>query len=213
MRRAVLALFAAFAVRVALAADQSVSAEAGNIFLTVPGDQRKQLTSSGCDSAPVLSPDGRWIVFVRAVPGRQVSTGIGEVDAGDLWQIDANGKNPTLLVRSRSSEKMENVIADFDSIQFSSDGRNVFFLTRAWATSGAVHVVDTTKAKERFVCPGSALEIVRSGEYRDCLLVQQHRYFIGGGSYDWFWLLRSDGKEIGAVGEDTENFKATFLSR
>ena len=38
-----------------------------------------------------------------------------------------------------------------------------------------------------------------------------HRYFIGAGSYDWFWLVRPDGKEIGPVGEDVENFKANYL--
>jgi hypothetical protein len=52
--------------------------------------------------------------------------------------------------------------------------------------------------------------VVRSGEYRDCLLVARHRYFIGGGTYNWFWLLRPDGKEVGRWGEDTENFKATY---
>jgi len=51
--------------------------------------------------------------------------------------------------------------------------------------------------------------VVTSGEYKDCLLVQQHKYFVGGGSYDWFWLLRPDGKEVGPVGEDTENFETT----
>ena len=40
---------------------------------------------------------------------------------------------------------------------------------------------------------------------------RQHRYFIGGGSYDWYWLLKPDGKEVGPVGEDTENFKTTYL--
>ena len=38
----------------------------------------------------------------------------------------------------------------------------------------------------------------------------QHRYFLGGGSYDWYWLLRPDGKEVGPVGETTENFEATY---
>jgi len=67
------------------------------------------------------------------------------------------------------------------------------------------------RTKEHFVCPALEFEVVPSGEYRDCLLVAQHRYFIGGGSYNWFWLLRPDGKEEGPVGEDTENFKATYL--
>jgi hypothetical protein len=88
--------------------------------------------------------------------------------------------------------------------------RLLYFVTPAWATSGAIHVVDTTNGEERYLFPGNDLKLVKSGEYKDCLLVQQHRYFVGSGSYDWYWLLRTDGKEVGPVGEDTSNFEATY---
>jgi hypothetical protein len=196
------------------AAAKSVSAIAGNIYLTDDGSTARQLTFSGRDSGPVLSPDGLWIVFIRAVSGQRISTNSGdELEPTELWQIGANGKDATRLLRCRTSEKMENVIAEFDDPQFSSDGRYIYFTTPAWTTSPAVHVVDTTNAKEHFVCPGGSLEVLRSGEYRDCLLVRQHRYFLGGGSYDWFWLIRPDGNEIGPVGEDPTNFKELYLKR
>lgn len=184
----------------------------GNIYLLSGAGEPKALTSSGQDAEPVLSPDGKWIVFVRALPGKEISTGVGS-PATELWQISADGKNATLLVRSKESDRMESVLANFSNLQFSTDGRYVFFLSDAWATSGALHVVDTTNGKERFVCPAGGFEVIRSGEYRDCLLVSQHRYFIGGGSYDWWWLVRPNGKEVGPVGEDTESFKATYLEQ
>ena len=28
-------------------------------------------------------------------------------------------------------------------------------------------------------------------------------YFIGGGSYDWYWLLTPEGKEIGPLGDES----------
>jgi hypothetical protein len=193
---------------------KSVSARAGNIYLSDEVGRAKQLTSGGRDSGPVLSPDGLWIVFIRTVSGQRISTNSGdELEPTELWQIGANGKDATRLLRCRTSEKMENVIAEFDDPQFSSDGRYIYFTTPAWTTSPAVHVVDTTNAKEHFVCPGGSLEVLRSGEYRDCLLVRQHRYFLGGGSYDWFWLIRPDGNEIGPVGEDPTNFKELYLKR
>ncbi|MBV9104565.1 MAG: hypothetical protein JO313_00940 [Verrucomicrobia bacterium] len=196
------------------AAAKSVSATAGNVYLTDEAGTVKQLTYSGRDSRPVLSPDGLWIVFIRAVSGQRISTGSGDqLDPTELWQIGANGKDATRLLRCRTSERMEDVVAGFDDPQFSSGGRYVYFTTPAWTTSPAVHVVDTTNAKEHFVCPGWNLEVLRSGEYRDCLLVRQHRYFLGGGSYDWFWLLRPDGNEIGPVGEDPSNFKELYLKR
>ena len=41
--------------------------------------------------------------------------------------------------------------------------------------------------------------------------MNQHRYFLGPGSYDWFWLFRPDGTEVGPVGEDTEDFKSLHV--
>jgi hypothetical protein len=189
---------------------QSVSVKEGNLQFTDKAGQTTALTSSGRDSEPVLAPDGKWVVFVRKVDGKKIATGSDEVDPAELWQVRADGKEATLLVQCRASEKPESVIAAFENLQFSANGKLVYFVSPAWATSGAVHVVETTNRKERYLFPGNDLKAVPSGEYKDCLLVQQHRYFIGGGSYDWYWLLRPDGKEVGPVGEDTSNFEATY---
>jgi len=190
---------------------QKVSIQNGNVCISNATAEDKPLTNTGHDSDPALSPDGKWIVFVRSIPDKKLSTGNGEAPVTELWQIRADGKEPTLLVRSKESDKMETMLAGFSKPQFSTNGKLVYFLSEAWATSGALHVVDTTSSKERFVCPALEFEVVPSGEYRDHLLVQQHRYFIGGGTYDWFWLLKPDGKEVGPVGEDTEIFKSTYV--
>jgi dipeptidyl aminopeptidase/acylaminoacyl peptidase len=204
------AIWVLWVVLIPQAQAQKVSVQNGNVCLVVAGETKK-VTSSGRDSEPVLAPDGKWIVFIRTVPGKKISTGSGDAKETQLWQMRADGKEPACLVRSKSGDKMEAVLAGFSQPQFSTNGKLVYFLSEAWATSGALHVVDTTNGKEHFVCPAAQFEVVRSGEYRDDLLVQQHRYFIGGGSYDWFWLLKPDGTEVGPVGEDTENFKSTYL--
>lgn len=206
MRFAITLLAVALFCARAAADEPVVSARSGNIYISRGGEE-KQLTSSGRDSQPVLAPDGKWVVFVRSVPGQKIASGAGEHDGAELWQVRADGKEPLMLVRTRQSDKMENVIAGFDEVQFSSDGRLVYFVTPAWATSGAAHVVDTTNRRERFVVPGNDLEVLHAGKYRDHLLVRQHRYFMGAGSYDWFYLFSPDGKEVGVVGEDTADFK------
>jgi hypothetical protein len=192
------------------AAGQTVSVKDGNIQFTDKSGNTTTLTSSGRDSNAVLSPDSKWVAFVRKVDGKKIATGSDEVEPTELWQVRADGKDPTMLIRCRESQKPESVIGAFENLQFSTNGKLLYFVTPAWATSGAVHVVDTTNRKERYLFPGNDLKVVTSGEYKDCLLVQQHRYFIGGGSYDWFWLLRTDGKEVGPVGENTDNFEATY---
>ena len=198
---------AAFAVP---AVAQTVTVKDGNIQFTDKAGKTTALTSSSRDSAPVLAPDGKWVAFVRKVDGKKIATGSDEMEPTELWQVRIDGKEPALLLRCRESPKPESLLAGFENLQFSTNGKLLYFVTPAWATSGAVHVVDTTNRKERYLFAGNDLKLVPSGEYKDCLLVQQHRYFVGGGSYDWFWLLRPDGKEIGPVGEETETFEATY---
>ena len=189
---------------------QTVSVRDGNIQFTDKSGKTTALTSSGRDSNPVLAPDRKWVAFVRKLEAKKIATGSDEVEPTELWQVRVDGKEPSVLVRCRDSEKMESVIGAFDNLQFSFNGKLLYFVTPAWATSGAVHVVDTTSGKERYVFPGNDIKVVKSREYKDCLLVQQHRYFVGSGSYDWYWLLKPDGKEVGPVGEDTSNFDATY---
>lgn len=190
---------------------QTVSVLRGNVVFTDAAGRTIPLTDSGRDSAPDLAPDGRRVAFVRATPGQTVETGSGEEEATEIWMVGVDGKNPTLLVRGKGDAKeMRNVLAALQTPQFSPDGKQVYFGSAAWATSGAIHAVDLRTRRVRFVMPGNGLEVVRTGEYRGCLLVQQHRYFLGGGSFDWFWLFRADGKEVGPVGEDTANFKELY---
>ena len=191
---------------------QSVAVKNGNIEFTDKSGKTTALTSSGRDSNPVLAPDGKWLVFVRKVEGKKIVTPSDEVDPSELWQVRTDGKEATLLVKCRMSQEPDSVIAGFENLQFSTNGKLVYFYTPAWATSGAIHVVDTTNRKERLAFAGNDFKVVRSGQFRDCVLVQQHRYFLGGGSYDWFWLFKPDGKEIGPVGEDTSTFEATYAN-
>ncbi len=194
------------------ACGQTVATRDGDLIFTAPGGQERALTSGGKDSEPNLSPDRRTVVFVRATSAKPLESGAGEADANQIWTVGTDGKNAALLVRSAPNGNPKALLAGLSAPQFSPDGRTVYFLSAAWATSGAVHSVDVVTRKVAYVCPGNELEVIRTGEYRGHLIVQQHKYFVGGGSYDWYWLLRADGREIGPLGENTEMFKATFVT-
>jgi WD40 repeat protein len=202
-----LALLAGMSGPSAVAATTTVEVADGNIFV-LDGAQRRQVTRSGRDAEPVLAPDGKTIVFTRV--GNPKSSGMqGDCKSGaqadELRRVRVEGTGDELLVRGQEGKDPKDSICEFRRKQFSSDGRYLFSLTPAWATSGALHVYDTRDKKLSFVMPANdviVLSACKSADYRDNLVVQQHRYFVVAGSYDWYWLYdRTGKKEKGPVGD------------
>jgi hypothetical protein len=145
----------------------------------------------------VLSPGGRTIAFVRSTGGT-VQGPYPDLPRTELRTVDARTGRERLLVCPRQS------------------GGTVYFVSSAWVTSGAVHAATVATGRERYVCPGSLVEVVPWGPYRGDLVVEQHRYLLGGGSYDWAWLLTPGGKEVGPIretGEQVDEFRRTFVDR
>ncbi|MBI1214063.1 MAG: hypothetical protein GC190_21585 [Alphaproteobacteria bacterium] len=199
--------FACLATHSARAAERaSVSVVNGNIVLTAAGKE-VQLTSSGQDLDPVLSPNGSLVVFTRKLSTPATKTCDTTVtERRELWVIGSDKSNPRKLLASRDSVDPKNTLCDFMHKAFNSDGRKVLFETPAWATSSALHEYDLTTNRQRYLLPSNGFAILKdcdTREYRDHLVVSQHRYFVFGGSYDWYWLYSPDGKrELGAIGDD-----------
>ena len=194
----------------------------GNVWVTNTAKKVVQLTSSGKDRAPTVSPDGRCIAFIRKSKNQSYLSVGGEEDykgdeilADQIWAVDLSTGKERLLVSDRMpgkgdvTKELERTIAhiDDDSLCFSPDGSDLYFISSAWVTSGALHVVNLRAGKEHFIAAANSVEVVQSGEYAGHLIVNQHRYFLGTGSFDWYWLLDSKGREIGPVGECQDQVK------
>jgi hypothetical protein len=157
------------------------------------------------DTGVARSPDGR-VAFIRPTPGRLVSTSLGDAQATELWIADADGANARRLVVGAPADSVEHALAAFSSPRFSPDGRRVYFLSRAWVTSDAVHAVDVATGRERFVAPGNSLDVISRGPLAGCLIVGQHRYRPNeGGSFDWSWILDADGREVALAATDSDD--------
>jgi hypothetical protein len=185
-----------------------VYSDAGNIFIERNGTKTR-LTASEMDVDPVLAPGGAFVVYTRQGRGRSVrgydSSQLCTTDPhpDELRQINADGTGDKLLLTGRKG-KPDDQLCDFRNKQFSSDGRRLYFLTPGWATSGALHVLDTRNGDEHFILPANDLLVLSfcPSKYKDDIVVLSHRYFLLGGSYDWYWLYDSAGKkELGPLGD------------
>lgn len=179
----------------------------GRLFVTDANNTRTELFVDGQIAHPVLSPDRTKIAFLRSSTRPKVEVGHGLAGANDIWIVDVDGRNARCLVQSRAHTDMQKVLAGLQTPQFSPDG-SLLFLSHAWVTSHAVHRLDFRTGEVSFVCPGNSLHVVASGDFTGYLVVQQHRYFWGGGSYDWYWLVTPEGKPVEPVGAEPNHLVA-----
>jgi dipeptidyl aminopeptidase/acylaminoacyl peptidase len=176
----------------------------GSIAVTLAACQRTTALRLP-DTVPARAPDGR-VAFVRATPGRVISTALGDEQATELWIANADGTHARRLVTGRAADSVERTLAGFSSPHFSPDGRRLYFLSRAWVTSDAVHAVDVATGHEWFVAPGNTLAVIPRGPLAGCLLVTQHRYRPNeGGSYDWTWVLGTNGQQLALAASDSDD--------
>jgi Tol biopolymer transport system component len=103
------------------------------VLLTLTALASLVLASLTARAQSLTSPDGKWIVYVKPVTGAAIGSGADDFQPSELWQVDSNGRHPTLLVRCHDSfdGKMSSVVAQFNELRFSPDGRLVYFETPA----------------------------------------------------------------------------------
>lgn len=190
---------------------QTVAVDHGNIVLN-DGKRHVALTHGGHDSDPVLTPDGKRVVFDRSGAADKAMLSCDmegkPVAALSLWIVGTDGKGERKLLSGRGADKPEQALCAFNSKQFSTNGARLYFDSPAWATSSAVHVLDMGSGKEKFFLAGSLVRVLancKDARYRDALIVNQHRYYVFAGSYDWTWLFTPQGKEVGPVGDEDPN--------
>lgn len=188
----------------ALAVTQ-VTSEAGNIQINRDG-VKQLLTHSGRDIEPALSPDGALVVFTRQfkTESDDPQNCADPPNADELRRVSINGGAETLLLRGHNGKAPPLQICGFSAKQFTSDGRLLYFLSPGWATSAALHVYDFKTGSTHFVIDANNVVVLSfcNNEHKDRLVIQRHRYFYFGGSYDWYWLYDpKQKKELGPIGE------------
>ncbi len=191
------------------AQEARVGAHAGRIVFTPAGGAAERvLTTTGRDTTPVLSPDGRLVAFTRGTPGDSVETGLGPVERTELWVIETDGGGERRLVGGRDAPRggsypeMSRVLAGLWSPVFSLDGRTVYVSSAAWATSSALHAVDVATGRERFLCDANGVAVVPDGRYRGMLLRWWHHYRPDG-AHDEVWVVSPACRPVRLVADES----------
>jgi dipeptidyl aminopeptidase/acylaminoacyl peptidase len=187
----------------------SVREQGGNVFYVGDDGASWQLTSQRSDSEPILSPDGQTVVFGRTTRQKAPDS---EAMERELWISDFSGKQVRRLLATHYDEAYERSLTQLNNWKFSADGKQLYFLSAAWAVSNALHVLDMASGKEHYITDANDVLVVGKGKYANHLVVSKHKYFKEGGSSDYYWLITPEGKEIKKVGEDDEQAER-FIKR
>lgn len=129
-----------------------------------------------------VSPDNRLLVAT-----------CNDGSGAGLWLFDIKARSSHRLLATRADDTPDRNLTDLSAPHFSADGKTIYLMTSAWVTSDAIHAVAVDGSGEHFVAAGNALWVIRSGPYAGRLIVSQHMYHHGGGSYEQLWLLKPDG--------------------
>lgn len=194
-----------------IALSQSVWTVEGNVYFRNANANARQLTSLNRDDGAVLAPKGRRIAFVRTVPGPKIWTALDDVDPQEIHIIDIDGTHERRLVSSLRYADHASDRAGLGDLRFSPDGRALYFTSQCAAVSRCVHKVGLDSYKTRLLGGCNGYEIIPCGKYTGYLLVVQHMYHEGGGSYEEVWLMSPDGHLVRDVGpgDGEEQFKET----
>lgn len=185
-----------------------VFARTGNIYYAGDDKQIIQLTHMGMDHDPVLSPDKKNVAFIRTskdiIPPRCGDFADTQSRYSEqIWSIDLNNNTSHLLVNHHfSCGTPTDMIVDPKYLKFSPDNKRLYFLTSAWVTSGALHVININGGKPRYLQPANSFDVIKHGKYKGKLVIQQHQYASSGSSYEGCWLYTSEGKKVRRLSEN-----------
>ncbi len=170
------------------------------ILTCLPSLVNAQGQDSDSVVSSVVAPGGKDVYYIKTLHGQDVA-GNPKMDI----EIGINGNRQFLiLLTNQPSEDPQKNLTEFSNLALSPDGKSLYFQTAAWATSDAIHSMNLKTRKVSYVTDGELACVVLGGQYQGDLIVEQHKYFVQGGSYDNLWLYDPTGKKIGLVSEDTD---------
>jgi hypothetical protein len=192
----------------------------GNIMFTDSTGHSRQLTSSGKDYTPFLSPDKRTVVFARKRLEAPYPNQPSEMEIlkSELWLVDIGGKEaPRPIFQGAVIPPDGRKLQSFSGPQLSPDGRYCYFLAEYAATSHALCRLDMRTQRAVLISGALEFALVPSGPWRGYpvanVRTSERDPSIGDDNeypnYPWF-LLSPTGRKIKRVGEQRDRLYAVM---
>lgn len=177
-----------------------VFAQQGDLFYIDDAGKGQQLTADRLNAAPVLSPDGKSVLYIHAVPLHAGSDPYAEPKfATELRLFDPKSGQSRLLLASRPDADPQKSLEYFASPLFSLDGKSIYFLSRSADASTALHRLELASGAEQYLGRASAVGLITRGKYAGHLVVQT-RKVRGERAIEEFWLIDGEGREERRIG-------------
>ncbi len=178
------------------AASGRVSARDGRVVFTDPSGQETELTQSGYDSAPWISPDGRTVVFLRHPAG--------DVFRNAIYKIDLPSGGPKLIYAGPARyEGREG--SYFGRPELDESHNTLYLISNEYATSGALLSVRLGNGQVTFISDGVVGYdvIVCPRKYRgDLLALKRYEEDLLGRPYFLYSRYSPTGEDLGLAGAD-----------
>jgi hypothetical protein len=120
----------------------------------------------------VWSPSGKQAVFAAVPDGSP-----GPDCPTELFELDLEAVTLLRLLQAQAGAlDPETDLSCFYDPKYSADGLQIYFITPAWATSGAIQAYDRTTGKVAFITDGGPYLVIGSGPHKGMLLVVRRKY-------------------------------------
>lgn len=194
---------------------ESVYEKFGDIYLAFKNGTVEKITSGGCCRNPAMSPDMKYLCFVKFFSGAAFDMPCGEVEVTDLYAADmSKSGKPSLILRG--SRKLEGDTRKTDVgilfPQFSYYGSKIYYMCAYAGTSNAIKSIDLNSRKIEFLTDGNSLRMIYDEKYRDHFISERHKYDGENGARDVYCLMGPDGREIKEISAEFADVEKEFFN-
>ena len=161
----------------------TVNVQKGNIVYVENG-KSKQLTESGRDKNPILSPKQDWIYFIRQ---GQVNQEQVKKSGDEIWRVKIDGSSLAKL--HKEIELENNNGGAIDEIHISPDGLRIYFQAAKFATGSSLEVMNSDGTNLQYLGPAEVMKIILEGKYAGYILASQGRVEKDKGRFWQFYLF------------------------